>query len=277
MARILQLTDLHVVAPGTLASGMLDTEACLRFAIDRLVERRDALGPLDAVLVTGDVSDDGSPESYAIARAELERLALPLLAVPGNHDAREAFRAAFADLPHIPGSGLIDWSAEVSDTLIVGLDTLVEGQGGGKLRPESLAHLAETLADAGSRPVIVALHHPPLRTGIAFMDAIGLENVPALQVRLAAAPGDVTVVAGHVHGIYHGKIGRHVVATAPATCSAFALDRRPNAPVGFFSGPTGCAVIDTGPGGVWSAVSLDPADGPYPFRATSHQAPTGDI
>ena len=265
MARFLHLTDLHVVAPGKLASGVLDTRSQLRAAVDRITELREPLGPLDAVLVTGDVSDDGSPESYALARSELERLELPLLVIPGNHDDREAMRVAFADLPVMPGSGLIDWFAEVGETCVVGLDTLVQGQGGGRLRPESLALLDQALAAAGDRPVIVALHHPPLRTGIRFMDAIGLENVSDLGALLAKAAGEITIISGHVHGVYQGRIGRHLVVTAPATCSAFALDQRNDAPVGFFKGPTGFALIDTGPEGVWSALPLDTADGPYPF------------
>ena len=99
MAQFLHLTDLHVVAPGKLASGVLDTRSQLREAIDRLTELRGPLGSLEAALVTGDISDDGSPESYEFARTELERLELPLLVIPGNHDDREAMRAAFADLP----------------------------------------------------------------------------------------------------------------------------------------------------------------------------------
>lgn len=269
MARLLHLSDLHVVAPGTLASGVLDTGALLVAAIDRLTERLAALGPFDAALVTGDLSDDGSPESYEVARAELGRLGLPLLVLPGNHDAREAMRAGFADLPEMPASGLIDWTAEVGDTRVVGLDTLVEGQGGGLLRPESLAHLEQALSGAGSRPVVVALHHPPFQTGIRFMDAIGLENAAALEAPLAGTRAEVTVVAGHVHGVYLGRIGGHLAATAPATCSAFALDRRPDAPVGFQTGPTGCAVIDTGPGATWHAVPLDPSVGLYPFKAAA--------
>ncbi|MCG6883224.1 MAG: metallophosphoesterase, partial [Silicimonas sp.] len=187
MARILQLSDLHVVAPGTLCSGVLDTGAILHSVIDQLRDRLEALGPLDCVLVTGDISDDGSPDSYSLARRELERLGLPLLVIPGNHDAREPMRAAFADLPEMPSEGLIDWSAEVGDTVVIGLDTLVDGQGGGKLRPESVGHLSDALAAAGQCPVVVALHHPPLRTGIGFMDAIGLENADELAPVLARA------------------------------------------------------------------------------------------
>ena len=265
MAQFLHLTDLHVVAPGKLASGVLDTRTQLREAVDRLMEVREQIGPLGAVLVTGDVSDDGSPESYSFARAELERLELPLLLIPGNHDDRAAMRAAFSDLPSMPDAGLIDWFAEVGETCVVGLDTLVEGQGGGRLRPESLALLGQSLAAAGDRPVIVAMHHPPLRTGIKFMDAIGLENLSDLRSLMAEAKGDITIVSGHVHGVYRGRVGRHTVFTAPATCSAFALDRRIDAPVGFFKGPTGFAVIDTGPEGVWSLLPLSSADGPYPF------------
>lgn len=265
MARLLQLTDLHVVAPGALCSGVLDTRAILEKAIDRLLDLQPALAPLDAVIVTGDVSDDGTPQSYAFARAQLNRLGLPVLAVPGNHDTREAFRTGFADLPFMPTAGLIDWTVDIDETVVIGLDTLVEGQGGGVLRPESTRFLSGALETAGSKPVLVALHHPPLKTGIRFMDAIGLENIPALAASLENAEGCATVIAGHVHGVYHGRIGRHSVMTAPSICSAFALDLRAEAPAGFMSGPTGCAVIDTAPDNFWGAVPLDTVDGPFAF------------
>ncbi|MCV0349339.1 MAG: phosphodiesterase [Nitratireductor sp.] len=265
MARILQLTDLHLVAPGALVSGVLDTGALLRDAVDRLLELLPQIGPLDTVLVTGDVSDDGSPESYVAARGALDRLGLPVLVVPGNHDDRENLRAAFGDMAGMPQSGLIDWSVDVAGTPVIGLDTLVEGQGGGLLRPESLALLATALERAGTHDVLIALHHPPMRTGIRFMDAIGLANADAFAEILNEFDGTARIVAGHVHGVYQGRIGRHAVLAAPSTCSAFALDCRANAPVGFMTGPRGCAVIDTAPDGAWTAIPLESANGPFSF------------
>ena len=265
MARLLQLSDLHVVAPGALVSRVLDTPALLRNAIDVLMPRLDAIGPLEAVLITGDVSDDGSAESYVTARAELDRLGLPILVVPGNHDRREGLREAFRDLPGIPGAGLIEWVIDLGDTRVVGLDTLVEGQGGGRLRAESLDLLSRAIEGAGDRAVVVALHHPPLRTGIRFMDAIGLENLADLAAAMSNYAGSIHFVAGHVHGVFQGRIGQHPVATAPSLCSAFALDRRKDARVGFMTGPTGCAVLDTGPGGTWAALPLDHGEGPFDF------------
>jgi 3',5'-cyclic AMP phosphodiesterase CpdA len=67
MARFLHLSDLHVVPEGQLVSGQLDTAGLLRVAIDTLIHRLDAIGPVDAVIVSGDISDDGSAESYEIA------------------------------------------------------------------------------------------------------------------------------------------------------------------------------------------------------------------
>ena len=265
MARFLQLTDLHVVERGTRASDVLDTRSILRTAIGRLIAMRAALDPLDAVLISGDISDDGSADSYDFARTELKRLGLPLYVVPGNHDAREPLRAAFADFAEMPSSGLIDWATAIGDALVVGLDSLVEGQGGGRLREESLTLLRRALEKVETNPVIVMLHHPPIQTGIRFMDAIGLENRAPLEAALAKAPSDVTLLAGHVHGVHHGRLGRHRVVTAPSICSAFALDRRADATTGFLKGPTGCAVIDTAPDGIWSAVPFEPADGPFPF------------
>lgn len=264
MARFLQLSDLHVVPEGARASGVLDTRGLLTNAVDQLTGMRSALNPLDAVLVSGDISDDGSAESYDFARTQLERLGLPIFLVPGNHDAREPMRKAFADITDLPPSGPIDWAAQVGNTQVIGLDTLVEGQGGGRLHEESLAFLTKSLTTARSEPVIVMLHHPPILTGIRFMDAIGLANATALEAALSTQ-ANVTIVAGHVHGVHHGRLGGHPVITVPSICSAFTLDRRARAAAGFMTGPTGCAVIDTGPDGLWSVVPLGPVDGPFPF------------
>ncbi|MGY6698015.1 MAG: metallophosphoesterase [Roseinatronobacter sp.] len=265
MARLLHLTDLHVVAPGALCSGVLDTGAILRTAVDRLLAQIPAIGPLDGLLVTGDISEDGSAASYDLAQRELARFDLPVYAVPGNHDSRGAFRVAFGGQDWMPASGLIDWVVDLPDTRLIGLDTLVEGQGAGRVSPDSLEFLNHALQGAGGRALIVALHHPPLRTGIRFMDNIGLENSKDLAATIPANCQPVTFVAGHVHGVYLGRIGAHRVVTAPSLCSAFALDRRADAIVGFLSGPTGYALLDTGPDDSWTAQPFCMGDGPFEF------------
>jgi DNA-binding LacI/PurR family transcriptional regulator len=70
-------------------------------AMTRLLDRSPQP---DAVLVTGDLTDDGDPRSYARVRELLAPLAVPVHPIPGNHDDRDALREAFADHPGVAGS-----------------------------------------------------------------------------------------------------------------------------------------------------------------------------
>lgn len=265
MTRVLHLSDLHVVAPPSLVSGRLDTAGLLESAIDRILADLPGLAPVDVALVTGDISDDGTPESYAIARRELDRLGLPLLVLPGNHDRREPLRAAFADTVAMPRTGPIDWAADIGELRVVGLDTLVEGQSGGTVTDATLAHLSTEIRGAAGRPVLVAMHHPPFRTGIRFMDRIGLDRAGDMARAMSAVDGPLRVVAGHVHVPMTGILGAHAVCIAPSICSGFPLDLRADAPAGFMTGPRGYMLH------VWeeafgsACASLGPAEGPYPF------------
>jgi Icc protein len=80
----------------------------------------------DAVLVSGDLTDDGAAEGYRVAREMLARLDVPLHVVPGNHDDRARLRAAF-DLPGV-GDDPINYSMTVGELRLVAFDSIVPGQ-----------------------------------------------------------------------------------------------------------------------------------------------------
>ena len=84
--------------------------------------------------MTGDLAFDGRPEEYAVIAEEFARLSMPVLAVPGNHDARQTFRPAL--VPRFcptPDPEFLHFAVPVGEVLLVGLDTLVPGQDGGAL------------------------------------------------------------------------------------------------------------------------------------------------
>lgn len=264
MTRILHLSDPHLARPGHAVFDRLDTAALLRAAVARITAQRDGIDPLDALLVTGDISEDGSAESYALFRDIVAPLGLPLLAIPGNHDDRTAFRAAFSDTGLLPRDGWLDWSHDIGDLRIIGLDTLVEGQASGALRPESLTHLETALADAPGA-VLVALHHPPFACGIPAMDAIGLtEGRDALARCVAAHPGPVRVLSGHIHNAMVGEVGGRTAITAPSICSTFDQDFRAGLPIGLMTAPGGAMVHDWDDG-AFRCVTLPPERGEGPF------------
>jgi 3',5'-cyclic-AMP phosphodiesterase len=264
MTAILQISDTHIVPEGRLVSGRLDTAKSLAKLVARITSLRAQIGPIDALLISGDLTDEGSAESYERIKALLAPLALPLLVIPGNHDAREPMRAAFAGA--FPQTGALNWVQKVGDLTVIGLDTLVEGSGKGSLTPQTLTFLKNALAEAGTAPVVIALHHPPFACGIAFMDAIGLTNRAAFAEAVTGYKGALRILCGHIHSFMVVDVAGHSALSAPSPCSTFAFDLRPTAPVGFMGQEGGCLLHRWTPGGFHSIHIPDTAGpGPFPF------------
>ncbi|MFL4468669.1 phosphodiesterase [Tateyamaria armeniaca] len=263
MTAILQLSDTHVVAEGALVSGRLDTVDALTRLVDRIGSIREQVGPIDALLVSGDLSDDGSAESYERFKALIAPLDLPTYVIPGNHDAREPMRAAFTS--DLPSDGPLNWARKVGDVHMIGLDTLVGGQKHGMLTADSLSFLDTALSKAGDAPVLLALHHPPFACGISFMDDIGLHNRAELQDVLRGFSGTMRILCGHIHTMIVSDVAGQIAISGPSPNSTFAYDRRPDAPVGFMTQEDGC-LLHRWDGG-FQSIRIDPVagSGPFPF------------
>ena len=252
MSGFLHLSDFHLVQDETSLSRAFNAKYILKNTVDKILGKKEDFGNLDGVIITGDISDDGSTASYSDAYDILKELNLPLLAIPGNHDLRQPMMSYFAKDIDIQSSEFFDWIYETSDTVVIGLDTLVEGQNYGMLRSKSLNLLFKNLSQPSEKNIILAIHHPPINTGIPFMDEIGLKNSSELAECLDAADQPIRILCGHVHGIYQGTLGIHSVVTAPSTCTRFSFNRRVNAPKGFKLFPTGFAYLDTSSNGFWT-------------------------
>lgn len=261
MTTILQMSDTHILPEGALVSGRLETSDALARLVNRINAVRDQIGPIDAVLVSGDLSDDGSVESYTRFKSLMAPLDLPIHVIPGNHDARAPLRAAFAD--SLPVDGPLNWDLRVGNICLVGLDTLVEGQGLGTLSPESLAFLQDALTRAGGSPVLLALHHPPFSSGVGFMDDIGLTNKDAFRDLASRYSGKLRIVCGHIHSMMVTDIAGHIAISAPSPCSTFAYDRRTDAPIGFMTQEDGCLLHRWDAG--FQTIRIGPVAGSGPF------------
>ena len=263
MTTILQITDTHIVRDGALVSGKLDTAAALARLIIRIQSIRHQMGTIDAVLISGDLSDDGSPESYDRFKTLLAPLNLPLLVIPGNHDARAPMREAFVD--QFAQDGPLDWVTQVCDLKIIGLDTLVEGSGKGTLSAQSLAFLKTALTQDKDTPTLITLHHPPFQSGINFMDDIGLTNRDAFRDVVFGHMGQLRIICGHIHSMMVMDVAGHIAISAPSPCSTFTYDRRADAPVGFMALEDGCLLHTWDVGFQTTRIGPDAGPGPFPF------------
>lgn len=260
---IAQITDTHLKLPGKLAYKRVDTAQMLSACVSELLK----LDPQpDLIVHTGDLTDFGLPEEYANLQAILAPLKAPILAVPGNHDERQAMRAAFAAEDYLPAHGFLQFAAERGPLRFVGLDTLVPGQGGGELCAERLAWLDQTLAEKPETPTLVLMHHPPFLTGIAHMDRIGLQGRDGFAAVMRRHDQVKAILCGHVHRTIHAQIGGRAAMICPSPAHQVALDLRPEGPSAFVLEPPGYMLHRWRDGQLVSHTAvLGNWPGPFPF------------
>ncbi len=261
---IAQISDLHIRPKGQLAYGVSETNLFAEHAIHALLR----LDPKpDCILVTGDLTDCGLDEEYAIVAELLGRMPCPVYAVPGNHDRRESFRRAFAQGGYLPESGPLNFAVWCGPIHVIGLDSLVAGSSHGALRSETIRFLEETLAGSPDAPTLIMLHHPPFDTGIAHMDAARLLEGSEQLERIVAANRQVRrILCGHVHRSVQRIFGGTLCQIAPSVGHQVALDLRPDGPSCFVLEAPEFLLHRFAQGDVVThTASVDRAPGPFPF------------
>lgn len=261
---IAQISDLHICDDGVLYNGVADTNAMAAAAVAHL----NRLDPApDLVILTGDLCENGTASQYAVARRILGALKAPLFLIPGNHDDREAFRAAFADHPGIPASGPINFAVTAGSLRLIAIDVTIPGLHHGEASAETLAWLEKTLAADPETPTVLALHQPPILSGIPYLDDYRCMNPEPLAALIATYPAVERVICGHVHRVMTRRWAGTVLITAPSTATQIALGLRPESPPESFLEPPGCLLHHWTPEtGLISHLSpIGAFPGPFPF------------
>jgi 3',5'-cyclic AMP phosphodiesterase CpdA len=263
-----QLTDLHIKPRGRLAYDQVDTATALATVVAHLGRLNPAP---DAVIATGDLVDAGQADEYEFLRELLAPLTQPVFLLPGNHDLRGPLRAVFHDHRYLGTDGPIRYTVETLPVRLVVLDSVVEYQPHGVVDPLQLDWLDRQLEAAPGRPTIVALHHPPFKTGLAFMDRIRLSNGPDLAAVIRRHPQVERVLCGHLHRPIQTRWAGTLASTGPSTAHQLSLALNPDTPPAFRLEPLGYQLHLYTPedGLVSHTVSVGDWPGPYPFFAAN--------
>jgi 3',5'-cyclic AMP phosphodiesterase CpdA len=225
---IAQISDLHLRADGSPLIGGVDTVA----ALTACVEHVNGLAPRpDVVLATGDLVDEGRPEDFAALRRAFDRLAMPVYVIPGNHDDRDGLRGAFADSGALLAEGeFLHYAVETFPVRLIGLDTVIPGECGGRMCEARTRWLDDRLAEQPDRPTLVFMHHPPFVTGIGFMDDPAFDGADRLERVVRGHPQVRQVVCGHIHRAIHTRWAGTAAAVAPSVVFQMALELSEGAP-----------------------------------------------
>ncbi|WP_432545627.1 metallophosphoesterase family protein [Kineococcus sp. SYSU DK004] len=217
-ARLLHLSDTHLLADAGLHQGAVDTTAALGDVLAGL----GGLGALDAVVVSGDVSEDGTPASYAAVRALVEGFARPrgaaVVWAVGNHDARTPFAAGLLDRPDHDPDEPVDAVVDAGGLRLVSLDTSVPGAGYGELRPAQLERLAELLRGGAPRGTVVVHHHPVLPAPTVLHEALRLQR-PHELLDVVRGTDVRVLLSGHYHHPYVAALDGVTAVVAPAVAN----------------------------------------------------------
>ena len=148
---LIQLSDLHCVPYGRVAMGRCETNTLAERALRAVARFRPRA---DAVLITGDLSDNGLPAAYDLLADMIRRtLDMPVYVIPGNHDRRDNFRHGLAHLPGVTADpAFVQYTVEDLPVRLVMLDTVIPGDPAGELCAQRMAWLEARLAEQPGRP-----------------------------------------------------------------------------------------------------------------------------
>ena len=210
--KLIQLTDCHLLADPVGDLLGITTGQSLQAVIQHIADHHN---DADAILVTGDLSQDGSLASYQSLEKALEPLPQPSFWIPGNHDCSEILSQFCQNKSfchkHIVGD---HWQ-------ILMLNSQVRGAVHGELSHQELAFIQQALAQRPEHHTLVALHHHPISINSQWMDQIGLRNSKQRLALLKSSNRQTAAVFGHIHQeVDYQEAGFRALAT-PSTCIQF--------------------------------------------------------
>ena len=197
---VAQLSDTHLLC---------DPNGWLwgRNPAETLAAVMNALPPVDTIVVTGDIADDGSIEAYRLADALTAEKSTHRYFIAGNHDDCDAMRAVFSQVEAVR-------VVELSERwLLVLLNSQWIGHEAGYVTDSVLERLKSDL-DRVETHALLCLHHPPLSP--CPRSDCGLRDSDRLLEVLRGGPVRV-VLSGHVHQHFEVRRGGITFLGAPST------------------------------------------------------------
>jgi 3',5'-cyclic AMP phosphodiesterase CpdA len=220
---IAHITDLHVRPRGFAAMRVAETNMLTERALRAV---RGFRPKPDALVISGDLTNNGRADEYATIAEMLARLVdIPVYVIPGNHDDRGNLRAALGHLPGVTSHPrFVQFAVDDLPVRLMMLDTLIPGKTDGELCAERLAWLDATLAAVPEKPTIVVMHHPSFACGIEHMDGIILRDPDAFTAVIARHNQVQLILTGHHHRQITTRVAHATAIIGPGVAHIVELD-----------------------------------------------------
>ena len=211
--KILQITDSHLGGSADETLLGLNTEQSLRDVLQDVQSKYDEF---DYIVMTGDISNDGSVESYeryvAIVRDYFP--STPLAWLDGNHDDPAKMASVRCERPVEQYFAIENWN-------VICLSSRIPFEEGGALSEAELQRLDLLLAQKPSSPTLVFLHHQAVPVGSHWVDNYVVNNAEDFFKVIDKYSHVKAVAWGHVHQEFSSMRKNVALLASPSTCVQF--------------------------------------------------------
>jgi Icc protein len=222
MSFLIHLSDTHILPPGELLYNSIDSAGHLRETVHKINRMRPQP---DAVVITGDLVDQGDLVGYRYFSELIKPLKMPVYVTPGNHDDPETMKRVFAGTSCFPvNDKTYQYAVDDFPFRILALNSCCVGTELPEFDDQRLSWLKSQL-ELSDKPVMIALHHPPMTTGIELIDMGGSQWHQGIKVLLEQHDQVRLIICGHCHTDLSGRIGNVPVYMASSTSHQLVASR----------------------------------------------------
>ena len=211
--RLIQLSDCHISSDNQQQWFGRNPDMYLENLIHYI---NDNEAPDSIVIATGDLSHDGSESSYRKLSKNFSSLNKNIYTLAGNHDDLEQM-ARHLNQEKISTSTYFTQG----NWLVLMLNTPVPDKEYGQLSEQEIIQVKKTLAKHQDKYVLIAMHHPPVRVGCAWIDNVNLQNSQAFMELVAQYKNIKAITYGHVHQDHTMAINGVDYFACPSTCHQY--------------------------------------------------------
>ncbi len=210
--QIVQISDLHI--GGLFKQNAFD---------DIVSEINSELKPI-AIIISGDLVDEGIIYQYEKAQKEIQRFDCPnIIILPGNHDYRHTGYLLFKKF--FPSTSKHVWELDNGNIVIFTIGTARPDRDEGEVGHRQILWMEKTMRNYSEeirgkkRVKIVAMHHHLVAIpDTGYTNLVGVLDAGDM-LRACLESGVDLVVCGHKHRPWMWNLGRLQIAYAGTACS----------------------------------------------------------
>ncbi len=211
MPKLIQISDCHI-DDQPMVMGVNSS-----VNLEKIISKISSIN-FDALLISGDLSHNGTVKSYQILKEMLSPIKQPIFVIGGNHDNTQNLENIF--------SGSLFNSFKLGNWDIISIDSIQANKTSGFITQAALKKLDALLLASLSKNIMVVIHHPIVPMNSSWDDELSLENPQDLFQILNKHSKINAVVFGHAHEAAEFTQSDFKVISCPSTALQFNQEQK---------------------------------------------------